>query len=249
MEREAYQALRQLQDRHWWFRGRRKILGALIEQFLPRNSQRPDILEAGCGYGGNLGALAKFGSVYGFELDDDAREYAIATVGANLGAPVAFGVLPDEPGFAESRFDLIVMLDVLEHIDDDIASLARLRAMLKPGGKILITVPALPWLWSKHDEIHHHKRRYSSRTLSDALRRAQLDPVKIGFFNSLLLPLAILQRLGAKLLGREGRVDEMPPQSLNALLAWIFGLERKLVGKLPMPLGLSLFAVAGPANA
>lgn len=245
MAPEAYHALKLLQDRHWWFQGRRQILTTIISQCLPVSAGRPDILEAGCGYGGNLSALAQFGCVHGFELDQDARDYAIATTGT----PVAFGKLPDQPGFADCRFDLIVMLDVLEHIDDDVASLARLRTMLRPGGLILITVPALPWLWSKHDEIHHHKRRYSPKTLRRALRDARLNPVKFGFFNSILLPLAILQRLGAKLFAHEGRVDDMPPRPLNSLLARLFGLERKMVGKWPMPLGLSLFAVAECADA
>jgi SAM-dependent methyltransferase len=218
---------------------------ALLEQIVPASGEPPAILEAGCGYGGNLPLLAQFGSVCGFELDAKARDYAASMIDA----PVAFGMLPEQPGFADRRFDLIVMFDVLEHIEEDVASLARLRAMLRPGGMILVTVPALPWLWSKHDEIHHHKRRYSRRSLEETLRAARLVPVKIGFFNSLLLPLAIGQRLADRLLAREGRVDAMPPKALNAMLAGIFGLERKVVGKVAMPLGLSLFAVAGPADA
>lgn len=245
MEPEAYRGLRELQERHWWFQGRREIISALLEQILPATPEPPAILEAGCGYGGNLALLAQFGAVCGFELDASARDYA-ATM---IDAPVEFGVLPEQPGFADRRFDLIVMFDVLEHIEDDIAALLRLRAMLKPGGLIFVTVPALPWLWSKHDEIHHHKRRYSRRSLEQTLRAARLVPEKVGFFNSLLLPLAIGQRLVGKLSGREGRVDEMPPQALNAVLSAIFGLERKVVGKVAMPVGLSLFAVAGSADA
>lgn len=244
MAPEAYHALKDMQDRHWWFQGRREILSALIKQIVPATIDRPAILEAGCGYGGNLPMLAQFGPVCGFELDDDARRYAAT----KIGAPVVFGRLPEQPGFADDRFDLIVMLDVLEHIEDDTGSLARLRAMLKPGGMILITVPALPWLWSRHDEIHHHKRRYSRKALQQALRAAQLTPVKLGFFNTLLLPFAIGQRLLAKLFAREVQVDEMPPSALNALLAGIFALERKVVGRVAMPLGLSLFAVAEAAH-
>lgn len=240
MEREAYDALRHLQDSHWWFQGRREVLTALLKQIMPATSKRPAILEAGCGYGGNLRMLAQFGSVSGFELDDNARQYAATT----NGTPVVYGCLPEQPGFADHRFDLIVMLDVLEHIEDDTASLARLRTMLNPGGLIVITVPALPWLWSRHDEIHHHKRRYSREGLQQALRSAQLTPVKMGFFNTLLLPLAIGQRLMARLFSREARVDDVPPKALNSALAAIFALERRMIGKVAMPLGLSLFAVA-----
>lgn len=245
MEREAYDALRHQQDNHWWFQGRREVLTALLKQVVPARANKPAILEAGCGYGGNLRMLAQFGSVSGFELDDNARQYAAAT----NGTPVVYGCLPEQPGFADQRFDLIVMLDVLEHIEDDTASLARLRAMLNPGGIIVITVPALPWLWSSHDEIHHHKRRYSRKGLRQTLRSAQLTPVKMGFFNTLLLPLAIGQRLMAKLSAREARVDDVPPRALNSALAAIFALERKMVGKVAMPLGLSLFAVAKAGHA
>lgn len=245
MEPEAYHALRLLQDQHWWFRGRRQVLTSLIDSFLPTDGETTEILEAGCGYGGNLAMLAQFGSVRGFELDDQARCFARET----SGLPVAYGVLPDQPGFADERFDLVAMLDVLEHIDDDVGSLQRLRCMLKPGGHILITVPALPWLWSKHDEIHHHKRRYSRKSLMLALHAAQLRPARIGYFNSLLLPLAIAQRFGDRVMAREARVDDLPPKTLNAMFARIFGWESKLLGRLPMPLGLSLYAVAERADA
>jgi SAM-dependent methyltransferase len=245
VEREAYDALRHQQDSHWWFQGRREILTALLKQVMPATAKRPAILEAGCGYGGNLRMLAQFGSVSGFELDDSARQYAATT----YGTPVVSGRLPEQPGFADQRFDLIVMLDVLEHIEDDTASLARLRAMLNPGGIIVITVPALPWLWSRHDEIHHHKRRYSRKGLQHALRSARLTPVKMGFFNTLLLPLAIGQRLMARLFSREARVDDVPPKALNSALAAIFALERRMIGKVAMPLGLSLFAVAQAGHA
>jgi SAM-dependent methyltransferase len=245
MEPEAYRSLRELQAQHWWFRGRRAVIAALLEQILPACDEPPAILEAGCGYGGNLPLLAQFGPVSGFELDARARAHAARM----SDAPVVFGMLPEQPGFADRRFDLIVMFDVLEHIEEDVASLARLRAMLKKGGMIFVTVPALPWLWSKHDEIHHHKRRYSRRSLEQTLRAARLVPLKIGYFNSLLLPLAIGQRLADRLLAREARVDAMPPKVLNAMLAGIFGLERKLVGTFALPIGLSLFAVAGSADA
>lgn len=198
------------------------------------------ILEAGCGYGGNLKMLAEFGTVDAFEYDAEARRHAAAL----HGRPIAFGHLPDQPGFETRRFDLVAMLDVLEHIDADIASLAALRGVLAKDGLVLLTVPALPWLWSKHDEIHHHKRRYTRTSLDRTLRAAGLRPVKIGYFNSILFPLAVCQRLGAKLLGQEASVDGLPPAPLNTLFARLFGLERWLVGRVPMPIGLSLFAIA-----
>jgi SAM-dependent methyltransferase len=215
------------------------VLTALIGRFAPKD-QELQILEAGCGYGGNLQMLKEFGSVDSFEMDNQARQYASTL----LGREVAYGYLPEKPGFEGRKFDLIAMLDVLEHIDDDVNSLAALRERMAEGGRILITVPALPWLWSKHDEVHHHKRRYTRKSLNRALEKAGLAPVKTGYFNTLLFPLAVIQRMAQRLLGTENSVDELPPSWMNALFTAAFGLERTLVGKLPMPIGLSLFAVA-----
>lgn len=239
MDAIAYQALKTLQDRHWWFEGRRQVLAALIENFLPR-TENPGILEAGCGYGGNLPLLQQFGHVECFEFDDAARAHASSL----LGRPVAFGHLPDQPGFPDRRFDLIAMLDVLEHIEDDASSLTSLRNLLGEGGRIVITVPAMPWLWSRHDELHHHKRRYTKKTLQVVLGQAGLRTVACGYFNSLLFPLAVGQRFAQRLIAAERPLDAMPPAFVNDLLLTVFSMERRLIGKVAMPAGLSLFAVA-----
>lgn len=239
MELAAYQSLRDSQDRHWWFVGRRRIVARLIQRFanLPAKAR---VLEAGCGYGGNLAMLGALGDVHAFEFDDDAREHA-ATL---LRRPVAYGRLPDSIGFDNDRFDLIAMLDVLEHIDDDLGSLRTLGERLAPGGSLLLTVPAVPWLWSDHDVLHQHKRRYTRAVLTERLHEAGYEIAGIGYFNTLLFPLALAQRLLARLLGG-GEVDHSaPPEPLNGVLTGIFSLESKLVGRVPFPIGLSLFAVA-----
>ncbi|KPF72510.1 MAG: class I SAM-dependent methyltransferase [Blastomonas fulva] len=243
MEAAAYHSLRDLQDRHWWFVGRRAIVARLIRTFA-RLPERPRILEAGCGYGGNLAMLAQFGDIDAFELDDDARAYA------SLRAPrqVAPGLLPDRIGFEGERFDLIAMLDVLEHVEDDHGALVALRQRLGVDGSILITVPALPWLWSAHDAIHHHHRRYTRAGLDRLLRQAGYAPASIGYFNGLLFPLAMAQRLAARLTRAAGKPDTMPGPWLNRLLGGVFRLERHLVGRIGLPIGLSLYAVARPAR-
>lgn len=239
MELAAYQSLRDSQDRHWWFVGRRRIIARLIARFAPL-SAKPRVLEAGCGYGGNLAMLEALGDVDAFEFDDDARAHA-ATL---LRRPVAFGRLPDAIGFEEDRFDLIAMLDVLEHIDDDLGSLRTLGERLAPGGSLLLTVPAVPWLWSDHDVLHQHKRRYTSALLAERLHEAGYDITVIGYFNSLLFPLALAQRLLARLTGGSGADHSAPPEPLNGVLAAIFSLEAKLLGRVRFPIGLSLYAVA-----
>lgn len=243
MEAAAYHSLRDLQDRHWWFVGRRSIVARLIRRFV-RLPERPRILEAGCGYGGNLAMLGQFGEIDAFELDDDARAYA------SLHAPrqVAPGLLPDRIGFDGEQFDLIAMLDVLEHVEDDFGALLALRQRLGADGSIIITVPALPWLWSSHDAIHHHKRRYTRTGMDRLLRRAGYATVSIGYFNCLLFPLAMVQRLATQLTHATGKPDNMPWPWLNRLFGDLFRLERHIVGRIGMPIGLSLYAVARPAR-
>lgn len=239
MELAAYQSLRNSQDRHWWFVGRRRIVAQLIAKFVPLPA-KARVLEAGCGYGGNLAMLGALGDVQAFEFNDHARAYAER----KLQRPVAYGRLPDEIGFDDDRFDLIAMLDVLEHINDDVGSLRTLGERLAPGGALLLTVPAVPWLWSNHDVLHQHKRRYTRALLAERLHDAGFEIAGIGYFNTLLFPLALAQRLLARLVGGCGVDHDTPPHHLNVLLTSIFLLEARLLGRVPFPIGLSLFAVA-----
>ena len=239
MELAAYRSLHASQDRHWWFVGRRRIVASLIARFvaLPAKAR---VLEAGCGYGGNLAMLEELGNVQAFEVNDDARTHAASV----LRRPVAYGMLPDAIGFENDRFDLIAMLDVLEHISDDVASLRTLGERLAPGGSLLLTVPAVPWLWSDHDVLHQHKRRYTRAVLAERLHEAGFQIAGIGYFNSLLFPLALAQRLMARLVGGGGTDHAAPSEPLNAILTGIFSFEARLLGRIPFPIGLSLFAVA-----
>ena len=238
MELSAYASMRDTEETHWWFVGRRNVLRSLIERFiaLPPNAA---VLEAGCGSGGNLPLLEGYGKLHAFEYNDEARAYATQ----RTSGPVAFGALPQEIGFGTKKFDLIALLDVLEHIDDDLGSLIALRDRLSENGSLLITVPAVPALWSDHDVVHHHKRRYSKAQLKCRLAEAGLVTHGIGYFNSLLFPLALLERLASKLGVGSPDSAAVPPAPVNRLLAWIFSLEAKLLGWLKFPIGLSLYAV------
>lgn len=238
MDRAVYARMADVETSHWWFAGRRAILATLVDRVLKGRSA-PRILEAGCGSGGNLGMLARFGRLEAFEYDAEAR----AAASARSGFPVVFGALPDEVPHADGSFDLVALFDVLEHIDDDVGSLRSLGAKLKDDGRLLITVPALPWLWSEHDVVHHHKRRYTRRSLEAAVRDAGLEAETIGWFNTLLFPLALLNRLAKILTGRGGPDDALPAEPLNRALHRVFAFERHLVGRVPMPIGLSLYAV------
>jgi SAM-dependent methyltransferase len=239
MERVVYQQMAELDERHWWYRARREVLAELI-----RREARPPadakILEIGCGTGHNLAMLARFGHVDGLELDDEAR----AISEKRLGRDVMRAPLPELAGVPEHYYDLIGAFDVIEHIADDAAAIASIAKRLKPGGKFVMAVPAHQWMWSAHDVVNHHQRRYSKAGLKRMMAQSPMRLVKIGYFNSLLFPLAVAERAASKLKGKDRADVTLPPAPLNTTLEKVFAAERYLVGRLPLPPGLSLFAVA-----
>jgi SAM-dependent methyltransferase len=240
MERIVYQRLDQLEGQHWWFCARRKIISAVIGRFAP-NKKNLRLLEAGCGTGGNLQMLSKFGTLEAFELDDEARKIASAKMPINIRS----GILPNGIPYKPGEFDVVTAFDVIEHVDQDVESLKRLGQQLAPDGRLFMTVPALPWLWSKHDETHHHFRRYTKASLDAALRKAGLEPVRVSYFNTLLFPLIAGLRLVRKKFGiSETADDAMPSAGVNAVLKSIFGFESNFIGRISMPIGVSLLAVA-----
>jgi SAM-dependent methyltransferase len=238
MERAVFDRMAELDQVHWWYVARRRILADLIR----REANLPDdarILEIGCGTGHNFEMLGRFGRLEALEVDDEARSLAASRLGREIGdAP-----LPGLAGVPDGAYHLIALLDVLEHVDGRPESLRSIAAKLAPGGKILVTVPAYQWMWSAHDRAHHHKLRYSKKGLRRDAEAAGLRVDKIGYFNSLLFPLAAAVRLVGKAVGKSSSDDTLPPGPLNSLFAGIFGLERHLVGRVPMPAGVSIFAL------
>ncbi len=238
MQRDVYERMSVQEGEHWWFVGRRANLDSLIKTNFAFGSQAK-VLEAGCGSGGNLELLSQFGQVEAFEFDDYAREVSVAKGIAEISP----GELPSKIDYPDDRFDMIAMLDVLEHIENDVSSLRTLSRKLKNDGQMLLTVPAMPWLWSDHDEAHHHYRRYTKSSLQAVLDEAGLKVNHIGYFNSLLFPVALIQRTLNKLLGKRFSNEDIPDGWLNKLLAGIFRSERHFITKVPMPFGLSVYAI------
>lgn len=239
MERQIYEETARTEDHHWWFAGRRKILASFISTLpLPADAQ---ILEAGCGSGGNLPMLSRFGKVSAFEYDDTARAVAVRR---NAGE-VRQGSLPDGIPFAGKQFDVICLLDVLEHLEQDKGSLQALYSRLKPGGRLLLTVPAYMFLWSIHDVLHHHHRRYTCRQLSSLVRGAGFSVRRCSYFNFWLFPLIAMVRLMEKLLPpRNPAPLQIPPAPLNTLLAVLFASERFLLRWINLPFGVSIILLA-----
>jgi SAM-dependent methyltransferase len=243
MDRAIYQRMRELEDCHWWFAGRRNIVQHVLSSLdLSKDLSKPRaILEAGCGTGGNLPLLARFGDVTGIEADDEA----LALARGRGVCEVLKGHLPDGMPFTDERFDLIALIDVLEHIEDDIGSLTALGTLLTPGGYLVMTVPAFQFLWSRHDEEHHHKRRYTASSLQQVVEQAGLRIERLTYYNTWLFPIVAAARLAEKLMppGDVGHDLRLPNARINALLEAVFSSERHLVNRVRMPFGISLLAI------
>lgn len=237
MERAVFDRMAELDQQHWWFRARRRILATLIERVA--RPAGPRLLEVGCGTGHNLEMLGRFGMVEACELDDSAR----ALAAKRLGREVTTARLPDLSMFERNAYDLVALLDVLEHVPDDLASLRAIQKRLKPGAALLLTVPANPWMWSAHDAAHHHFRRYTKAKLEELFLRSGLEVQLLSYFNSLLFPLVAAARVVGKLTGKESADDRLPSAPVNAVLDRVFGFEKHLIGRIPMPFGVSLVAV------
>jgi SAM-dependent methyltransferase len=238
MERIVYDRMAELDATHWWYRARRDILARLITRSVPLPAEAR-ILEVGCGTGHNLPMLQRFGRVDATEIDGFARVIA----SKRLGHAVRDAALPELKGVPERTYDLVAILDVLEHVEEDRASLVSMAEKLRPGGHILLTVPAHPWMWSAHDEVNHHKRRYTKKTFRAAVEDAGLKLELLTYFNSLLFPVAAAARLAGRMTGNKDSDDALPPAPVNKLLEAIFRTEAYAIGRLPFPPGVSLAAI------
>jgi SAM-dependent methyltransferase len=240
LESWLYPRLYELEERHWWFRGRRAVIRALLDR--GGAPARPRLLDAGCGTGRNLAELAPHAaSAHGVDSAGEAVEFCRRR-GLDGVTEAVLEVLPFEDG----AFDVLLATDVIEHLDDDLAALCELRRVAAPGARLLLTVPAYQWLWSAHDEAHQHRRRYTRPQLVGRVRAAGWEPLVATYFNALLLgPIAVARRLP----GGAGSSDyDRTPRWLNAVLERPMRLEAQLIRRgtaLPAGVSIGLIARAG----
>jgi SAM-dependent methyltransferase len=243
MEERFYEEYTRIQDEHWWFAGRRRIIGSVLSRRLPPSGDGGvRILDVGCGTGTNLTELSRFGRVEGVDTESAAVEFCRSR-GWSVGLSAGVG-LP----FDDGSFEVVTLLDVIEHVDEDRALLAEARRVLAPNGIVLITVPAYNWMWGRQDEIAHHKRRYTRGRLARALTGAGLEPLQLSYFNTLLFPpiavIRLLRRLRPQAAETISDFEVNPSGSLNGPLARIFGFEGWLLNRVRLPFGVSLIAIA-----
>ncbi len=234
----AYVGVHLEEDRlHWWFRARLAVILAVLRHArLPRPAR---LLELGCGSGNVLAALAEFGETVGMEVHPELGAAARAQ-----GLDVRPGALPDDLVVPEGWADVVLLLDVLEHLDDPAAALATARRALAPGGLLVVTVPAYAWLWSGHDVVLGHRRRYTARSLGALVTGGGFLVLRASYFSTLLFPIVALVRLGKRLTGDRAHDLRRPSPLVGRCLEWVFGLERHAVPRVRLPFGSSLLLLA-----
>lgn len=247
MEKIEYERLYKRERTYWWNVGRRRILEMALRRHVSTNSAATEILDVGCGAGGNILFLKNFGTVTGLDISEEALKFSRAESFKSL----VLGSAEALP-FSDRSFGIISILDCVEHLDDDMRALRECKRTLKDGGILLLTVPAHRWLWSRHDEALHHKRRYTRSELEKKVRNAGFEIREISHFVIPAIPFLLLQksvrRIKKTFFPNKAEIidtyDVILPRFLNnTLIAWL-ALERLCMRFFPFPFGSSLVVVA-----
>jgi SAM-dependent methyltransferase len=244
MNSELYGIFNHSEERHWWFIGRRKVLFSLLDELF-REGENTRILEAGCGTGANLKILERYGKAVGVDISSEAVRYALSR-GCRDVRLMGETRLP----FPDRSFDCVISLDVIEHIEDDAGALNEYARVLRPNGTLFLTVPAYRWIWSCHDEVNRHKRRYTRRILLGRLSRAGFTLERISYFSTFLFPIIAGSRIVIRHIDRlyhlrQKNLDfHVPARPFNFILSSIFSAERRWLKHFNLPFGSSLAAIA-----
>ena len=238
MDKVLYRRFYEIEDRHWWFVARKANVLGLLNGHLPEGSQRV-VLDVGCGTGGLLKDLQRYGKVVAADFSEEAVKFC------NLRGYEIIQCSVLKAPFQADSFDFIVGLDLLEHLDEDLAALQELYRICKSGGFLCVTVPAFQFLWSYHDELNHHKRRYTKPQLEAQLQSARFRVLRCSYFNTFLFPFILLGRIFGRGMGEEpGPEWNIPSRAINAGLSRAFSAELPLLRWLALPFGASILAIA-----
>jgi SAM-dependent methyltransferase len=240
MDEFVYDELAAAERTHWWFQGRRRILVDVLRRRLPTEDADRLVIDVGCGTGEMLDMVREFGRVTGLDASLKAVGYCRARFGDAV--DIHLGRIPDD---VPDGAALITAFDVVEHLEDDEKALTGICERLAPGGVFVCTVPAFPFLWSGHDDVHHHYRRYTRKILRRRLEDAGFVVERVTFFNTVLFPPAAVVRLLHRFLpgGAKGSDASLSSGPANRLLRAVFSAERFLLRLTDLPVGVSLLAV------
>jgi len=243
MDRELYEQIHQIENSHWWYVGRRKIIFDWVFNTLAIDDTQK-ILDIGCGTGFNIDYVqtSGFPSVVGLDLSKDALEFCKTRNLSDLICGDAITI-----PFVDKSFDVILALDLLEHLENDIQAIHEFARILKPGGKLFLFVPAHQFLWGLQDVVSHHFRRYTTKDINNKVCHSDLKIIKLTYVNTFLFPLIWIGRLALRFWGN--RLDtisenDLSPDWSNGILTKIFAAERSLIPHTNLPFGVSIFCIA-----
>ncbi len=237
MKKKFYEELYLLEEKHWWLVAKREISIKLLRSFSGK--KRLKILDIGCGTGKNIESFSKLGKTWGIDISPQAINYCKKRGIKNIKLGNA-----EKTGYRTESFDVVTLLDVLEHVDDN-KTLKEIYRILKPKGILIVSVPAYQSLWSRWDEALHHKRRYNKKSLQMLFKENHLKLKKISYmFSFLLPPVFILRKIKSFLYSNDYPSDfRLAPPLINLIMLNISRIEHKLVLKNSVPFGTSIICV------
>lgn len=238
MELQAYANLFEIEERMWWYQGRRRVCFDLLNRRLGERCDL-DILDVGCGTGYNVALLRRYGRAQGVDMSEEALRFC-----RRRGVTEVTLHQAEELPFPNQSFDLLTAFDVIEHIEDDRGALREFRRLLRPRGWLLVYTPALPWMYNEHDRKVHHKRRYVKSELLEKLESEGFEVEHISYVNLFILPIVLAARALFKLFPREHAEMEIPREPLNTFFAKLCEWESRLVNSSGLPYGMTLVALA-----
>jgi SAM-dependent methyltransferase len=272
MQQHTYAIMDRVEDSHWWFVGRRAILESFLRQIVDKASSPPykggvdaalggrggslsaaetnatatqgglRILDVGCGTGANLEMLSQFGNAEGVDVSDEALEFC-----RKKGLTVQKGLAETLP-YADETFDITTALDVIEHLDDDIAGLREMHRVTKTGGYSLFFVPAFMWLWGVQDDISHHRIRYTRKQITERIEKAGFRVERATYANFTFFPPILAGRLFMKVTGiKPESENNVNISALNGVFGKLFSAESLWLKRLNFPFGVSIVVVARKA--